>query len=76
MKTIGMPDDVARGLYRILGLALDNTQDIDYDNGIVTELCIRCPNCKRKVQPIYKDTTAQNFPIKCKHCKTIFKVNI
>lgn len=76
MKTIGMPDEVAQGLYRILGIALDENQDIEYTNGIVKDLHIRCPHCNRKVQPIRENTTASNFPMKCRRCGKFFELNI
>ncbi len=73
---IELTDEVAEVLYNILGVALDKTQGKVYSGAIVKDLCIRCPHCNRKLQPINIDTTAHNFPYKCRRCGKFFTVDI
>jgi len=79
MKTIGMPDDVARGLYRILGIALDKSLDMDYNLGnlkLHNDLWVRCDICGQKHFPVAGNTIIKNLTLKCRRCGNLFQVNI
>jgi len=78
MRKIELSDEMATALFNELCDAFDKPHGIDLEKGIVSELelYIRCPHCKRKVQPIREDTKAQNFPMKCRRCRKFFELNI
>lgn len=86
MRAIKIPAELATALYKMLGAAINSTQDLDetldimqdmqYTNAIEKDLHIICPHCKRTLQPIHEDTTAHNFPMKCRRCGKFFELNI